>query len=149
LLVQQICNILDEQAILTLKVRRQVITYIVKVILGIFHFVIRPNATREINTASTCTVGNLVIRSNASKVNVALISSYTLQLDVYDTWGNLSVHGAAGFMNINKSAWGNMTVSGLAGATNLQHTGRTGNINFKGAAAVLYCYPKCVMGRTF
>jgi RTX toxin RtxA len=52
----------------------------------------------------------------------------SLKLDVYDTWGNLSVHGAAGFMNINKSAWGNMTVSGLAGATNLQHTGRTGNI---------------------
>jgi hypothetical protein len=33
----------------------------------------------------------------------------SLKLDVYDTWGNLSVHGAAGFMNINKSAWGNMT----------------------------------------
>jgi hypothetical protein len=29
----------------------------------------------------------------------------SLKLDVYDTWGNLSVHGAAGFMNINKSAW--------------------------------------------
>jgi hypothetical protein len=27
----------------------------------------------------------------------------SLKLDVYDTWGNLSVYGAAGFMNINKS----------------------------------------------
>jgi hypothetical protein len=57
-------------------------------------------------------------------------------LDVYDTWGNLSVHGAAGFMNINKSAWGNMTVSGLAGATNLQHTGRTGNITASTASTI-------------
>jgi hypothetical protein len=43
-------------------------------------------------------------------------------------------------MNINKSAWGNMTVSGLAGATNLQHTGRTGNIDFTGVAASNYLY---------
>jgi RTX toxin RtxA len=59
----------------------------------------------------------------------------SLDLDVYDTWGNLSVYGGAGFMDINKSAWGNMTVAGLAGTTNLQHIGRTGNINFGGAAA--------------
>jgi hypothetical protein len=44
------------------------------------------------------------------------------------------------FEYINKSAWGNMTVAGLAGTTNLQHIGRTGNINFGGAAASNYIY---------
>jgi hypothetical protein len=43
-------------------------------------------------------------------------------------------------MDINKSDWGNMTVAGLAGTTNLQHIGRTGNINFGGAAASNYIY---------
>jgi hypothetical protein len=43
-----------------------------------FHFVMRPNAAFEINTASICTVAYLVIRPNASKANIALITPYTL-----------------------------------------------------------------------
>jgi hypothetical protein len=35
-------------------------------ITSAFHFVMRPNAAFEINTASICTVAYLVIRSNAN-----------------------------------------------------------------------------------
>jgi hypothetical protein len=59
----------------------------------------------------------------------------SLKLSVYDTWGNLSIHGAAGFMDINKSGDGNMSVNGAAGAVSLNHTGQSGNISFNGGAA--------------
>jgi RTX toxin RtxA len=86
-------------------------------ITSAFYFVIRPNAAREINTASTCTVGNLVIRSNASKVNVALRGSiyFTGGIGAYNKVerrgysGNISFTGA-GISNrvISKVRYGNI-----------------------------------------
>ncbi|MBA5249988.1 MAG: hypothetical protein FE834_10775, partial [Gammaproteobacteria bacterium] len=59
----------------------------------------------------------------------------SLKLNIVDTWGNLSVYGAAGFMDIDKTEWGNISVYGLAGAVSIRHTGSSGNITYGGIAA--------------
>jgi hypothetical protein len=79
----------------------------------------RPNAAFEINTASICTVAYLVIRPNASKANIALITG-------------------AGISNrvISKVRYGNISFTG-AGASNVVERigGDQGDVRFTGVGA--------------
>ncbi|SSC07449.1 hypothetical protein BTURTLESOX_660 [bacterium endosymbiont of Bathymodiolus sp. 5 South] len=62
----------------------------------------RPNAAFEINTASICTVAYLVIRPNASKANIALITPYTLHniRGASTSKTNIALHSSFALHNI-------------------------------------------------
>ncbi|WP_017082575.1 MARTX multifunctional-autoprocessing repeats-in-toxin holotoxin RtxA, partial [Vibrio splendidus] len=56
-------------------------------------------------------------------------------LKVEDSIGNLSVKGAAGYVDINKSGGGDVSFAGLAGGVTIDHLGNRGDVNYGGAAA--------------